>query len=52
MRAVQYVPVLLLAVAGFFAGGAYAMWRTTRVAAVVLAVLAVLALAAGIAWLL
>lgn len=52
MQAVQYVPVLLLVVAGFFAGGAYAMWKTTRVAAVVLAVLAVLALVAGIAWLL
>ncbi len=52
LRFVQFVPVLLLALAGFFAGGAYAMWKTTRVAAVVLAVLALLALAAGIAWLL
>ena len=52
MRAVQYVPVLLLAVAGFFAGGAYAMWKTTRVTAVVLVVLAAVAFVAGIAWLL
>ena len=52
VRAVQYVPVLLLAVAGFFAGGAYAMWKTTRVTAVVLVVLAAVAFVAGIAWLL
>ncbi len=52
MRFVQFVPVLLLAVAGFLAGGAYAMWKTTKVAAVVLAVLTALALAGGIAWLL
>ena len=45
------IPVFLLAVAGFLAGGAYTPWKNSRVFAVVLAVLAVLAVAGGVAWL-
>lgn len=45
-------PMLLLALAGFLAGGVYAMWRSAKYAAIVLALLAVLAVAAGIMWML
>lgn len=45
-------PIVLLAVAGFLVGGVVAMWKTTRVMAVVLGVLAALAAGGGIAWLL
>ena len=45
------IPVFLLAVAGFLAGGAYTSWKSSRVFAVVLAVLAALAVAGGVAWL-
>ena len=45
-------PLVLLAVAGFLVGGVGALWRTSRVLAVVLGVLAALAAAGGIAWLL
>lgn len=44
------IPVLLLAVAGFLAGGSYTSWKTSRLLAVLLAVAAALALAGGIAW--
>lgn len=47
----ELIPVFLLAVAGFLAGGAYTAWKTARVFAVVLAVIAVVALAGGVAWL-
>jgi len=44
------IPVLLLALAGFLAGGSYTSWKTSRLLAVLLAVAAALALAGGIAW--
>lgn len=44
------VPVLLLALAGFLAGGAYTSWRSSRFLAVLLVIAAALALAGGIAW--
>lgn len=43
-------PVLLLALAGFLAGGAYTSWKNSRLLAAVLVLAAVLALAGGIAW--
>ncbi|SDP43565.1 hypothetical protein SAMN04487905_104100 [Actinopolyspora xinjiangensis] len=46
----EFLPVILLAVAGFLGGGAYAMWRTARVPAVLLGAGAVLALVGGLLW--
>lgn len=43
--------ILLLALAGFLAGGVYTTWKTARVAAIVLLVLAIMAVGGGIAWL-
>lgn len=48
----DYLPLLLLALAGFFVGGVYAMWKTAKVFAIVLGVLAVVAAVGGILWLL
>ncbi|WP_194816316.1 hypothetical protein [Nocardia sp. XZ_19_385] len=42
--------ILLLALSGFLAGGAYSLWKTTRPLAIVLAVCAVLAAGGAIAW--
>jgi hypothetical protein len=42
--------ILLLALAGFLIGGVYSMWKTARVAAIVLAVLAALAVGGAVAW--
>jgi hypothetical protein len=47
----EIAAVLLLAVAGFLAGGVYSTWKTTRALAVLLAVGAVLAVGGAIAWL-
>lgn len=45
-----YLPVILLAVAGFLIGGVYATWKTARFFAVALAVAAVMAVVGGIGW--
>jgi hypothetical protein len=42
----------LVALAGFLGGGAYSLWRTARVLAVLLAAAAVLAAVAAVVWLL
>ncbi|GAB2762841.1 hypothetical protein GCM10027174_44450 [Salinifilum aidingensis] len=47
----DFLPILLLGLAGFLAGGAYATWKTSRGFAVVLVVAAVMALAGGLGWL-
>lgn len=44
------VPVLLLALAGFLAGGAVTSWKNSRLLAGLLVLAAALALAGGIAW--
>ncbi|WP_019854691.1 hypothetical protein [Actinopolyspora mortivallis] len=44
------LPLLLLALSGFLAGGAYAMWKSSRLFAVTLATTAVLALVGGVLW--
>ncbi|GAB3274578.1 hypothetical protein [Parasphingorhabdus pacifica] len=46
----DYLPIILLGVAGFLAGGAYTTWKNTRGLAIMLAAAAVVALAAGIGW--
>ena len=46
----DYLPIILLGVAGFLAGGVYATWKTARIMAVVLAVAAVMAVVGGIGW--
>lgn len=46
----DYLPMILLGVAGFLCGGVYATWKTARVFSIVLAVAAVLAAIAGIGW--
>lgn len=47
----EYLPIILLAVAGFLIGGVYATWKAAKLFAVVLGILAVLALAGGVLWL-
>lgn len=47
----QYLPVILLALAGFLVGGAYAMWKTAKAVAVVIGVAAALSAAGGLLWL-
>ncbi|MDR7300525.1 hypothetical protein [Haloactinomyces albus] len=47
----EYLPIILLAVAGFLVGGVYAIWKTAKLFALLLAVLAVLAAAGGLLWL-
>ena len=42
--------ILLLALAGFLIGGVYSLWKTARVAAIVLAVLAAMAVGGAVAW--
>lgn len=44
------IVVLLLALAGFLAGGVYSLWKTAKLIAIVLAVGAALAVAAAITW--
>lgn len=46
----EYLPIILLAVSGFLVGGAYAMWKTAKVVAVVIGLTAVVAAAAGVLW--
>ncbi|MEU5850174.1 MULTISPECIES: hypothetical protein [Saccharopolyspora] len=46
----SYLPIILLAVAGFLIGGVYATWKTARFFAVVLAVAALMAIVGGIGW--
>ncbi len=45
------LPILLLGLAGFLGGGAYATWKTVRGMAIVLTAAAVMAVVAGIGWL-
>ncbi|WP_199430167.1 hypothetical protein [Qaidamihabitans albus] len=47
----EWVAVLLLALAGFLAGGVYSTWKTSRPLAVTLGVGAALAVGGAIAWL-
>lgn len=44
------VIVLLLALAGFLAGGVYSTWKTAKFIAVILGVGALLAVGGAIAW--
>jgi hypothetical protein len=46
----EVIVVVLIAVAGFLAGGVYSTYRTTKVLAAILGVCAVVALGAAIAW--
>ncbi|GAA4618985.1 hypothetical protein [Saccharopolyspora hordei] len=46
----DFLPVLLIALAGFLVGGVYATWKTARGLAILLAVAAVMALVGGIGW--
>ncbi|MGW1677483.1 hypothetical protein [Saccharopolyspora sp. NPDC002376] len=46
----DFLPILLLALAGFLIGGAYSTWKTARGFAIMLAVAAVMAVAGGIGW--
>ncbi|MBA8825804.1 hypothetical protein FHX42_003170 [Saccharopolyspora lacisalsi] len=46
-----YIPVFLLALAGFFLGGVYATWKTAKFLAVLLGIAGVLALGSGVMWL-
>lgn len=48
----EVVVIVLIALAGFLAGGAYTTWRTARTAAIVLLVLTFLAVAGAVLWLL
>lgn len=47
----ELLPIVLLAAAGFLFGGAYTLYRTARVFAVLLGLAGSVALAGGIAWL-
>jgi hypothetical protein len=47
----EWVAVLLLAVAGFLAGGVYSTWKNSRGLAAVLGVAALLAVGGAVAWL-
>jgi hypothetical protein len=47
----EIAAVLLLALAGFLAGGVYSTWKTARTFAVLLAVGAVLAVGGAVLWL-
>jgi hypothetical protein len=49
---VSWVPLVLLALAGFLVGGMVSIWRTSRPLALLLALGAALATAAGITWML
>ncbi len=44
------VVVLLLALAGFLVGGAFTMWKNSRMMSAILGVCAVLAVVGAIAW--
>lgn len=46
----EIAAVVLLAVAGFLAGGVYSTWKTARGLAVLLAVGAVLAIGGAVVW--
>ncbi|MEW2506356.1 hypothetical protein ACQPXB_12030 [Amycolatopsis sp. CA-161197] len=47
----EVVAVLLLALAGFLAGGVYSTWKTAKFIAVALGVAALLAVGGAVAWL-
>ncbi|MHA6800699.1 hypothetical protein [Bounagaea algeriensis] len=47
----DFLPILLLGLAGFLGGGAYTTWKTARGMAIVLTAAAVMAAVAGIGWL-
>jgi hypothetical protein len=48
---VSWQPILLIAFGGFMVGGTAAMWKTSKVAAVVCALIALACLAGGVVWL-
>jgi hypothetical protein len=47
----EIVAVLLLALAGFLAGGVYSTWKTVRWLAIGLGLAAVVAIGGAVAWL-
>jgi hypothetical protein len=47
----EVVAVLLLALAGFLIGGAYATWKTAKALAMIIALAALLAIGGAIVWL-
>ncbi|WP_165777701.1 hypothetical protein [Amycolatopsis antarctica] len=47
----ELVGVGLLALAGFLLGGAYSLWKTVKVMAVLLGVAAVIAVGGAVVWL-
>lgn len=47
----EYLPIILLAVAGFLIGGVYVTWKTAKLLSVLLGAAAVVALAGGLLWL-
>jgi hypothetical protein len=47
----ELIAVLLLALAGFLIGGAYATWKTAKVLATLVGVGALLAIGGAVAWL-
>lgn len=47
----DFLPILLLGVAGFLAGGVYATWKTARGMAIMLLVATIMATVGGIGWL-
>ncbi|MDA3624508.1 hypothetical protein [Saccharopolyspora oryzae] len=46
----DYLPIVLLALAGFLIGGVYSTWKTARGFSIMLAVAAVMAIVGGIGW--
>jgi hypothetical protein len=47
----ELVAILLLALAGFLIGGAYATWKTAKTMAALVGVAALLAIGGAVAWL-
>lgn len=47
----KWLPIVLIGLAGFLAGGVGALWKTSRAGAMVLGVFALGALVGGILWL-
>ncbi|WP_164479137.1 hypothetical protein [Nakamurella antarctica] len=43
-------PIVLLGLAGFLAGGSFSLWKTSRIASIVLGVVTVAAAVGGVLW--